>query len=149
VKNFAYSGRWLAKLHAYAFYVLRSAFKTAWNDAWEEWKALLVISVATVSAGLTIASIISICLQRRVLLPQSKAEFVTLWGVVGLSLVILNYYTLVFGRKWSRFEEEFRMPLEDETRREIGGVAVWVSRVLIIADAEWTGSIAWKLPPFG
>ena len=147
VKGFAYSGRWLAKLHAYAFFVLRGTFKAVWNDAWEEWKALVVMSVATVSAGLTIASVISICLQRRVLLPQSKAEFVTLWGVVGVSLVILNYYSLVLGRKWSRFEEEFDSG--SKRNRVIGGIAVWLSLILIVAVTEWTGSIAWKLPPFG
>ena len=26
-----------------------------------------------------------------------------LWGAVGFGLVILNYYTLLFGRKWSRY----------------------------------------------
>jgi branched-subunit amino acid ABC-type transport system permease component len=147
VKNLANSGRWLAKLDAYAFYVLRSTFKAAWNDKWEEWKALLIISAATVSVGLTIASVISICLQKRVLLPQSKAEFVTLWGVVGLSLIILHYYSLVSRRKWSRFEEEFES--RSKMNRVIGGIAVWVSLIIIIAVTEWTGSIAWKLPPFG
>jgi hypothetical protein len=29
------------------------------------------------------------------------------------------------------------------------GVVVWVSLILIIVAAEWTGSIAWKLPPYG
>jgi branched-subunit amino acid ABC-type transport system permease component len=147
VKNCANCGRWLAKLDAYAFYVLRSTFRAAWNDTWEEWKALLVLSVATVSVGLTIASVISICLQKRVLLPQSKAEFVILWGMVGLSLIILNYYSLVSGRKWSRFEEEFES--RSKMNRVIGGIAVWVSLILIVAVSEWTGSIAWKLPPFG
>jgi hypothetical protein len=144
-ESIACSWRWLAKMHACAFFVLRSTFKAAWNDSWVEWKALTVISVAMSSVGLTIASVISICLQRRVLLPQSKAEFVTLWGVVGMSLVIFNHYTLIFGRKWSRFGREF----ETRTRmnRVIGGVAVWVSLILIVAVTEWTMSIAWKLPP--
>jgi hypothetical protein len=147
VKRITNIARWLAKLHAYAFFELRSTFKAVWNDGWEEWKALLLTSVATLSAGLTIASVISICLQRRVLLPQSRAEFVTLWGVVGLSVVILNYYTLVSGRKWSRFEREFEC--RPKMNRAIGGVAVWASLILIVAVTEWTGSIAWKLPPFG
>jgi hypothetical protein len=147
MKGIAYSGRWLVKAHAFAFNVLRTTFKAAWNDGWEEWKALLVISVATLFAGLTIASTISIYLQRRVLLPQSKPEFLTLWGVVGLGLVIFNYYTLVFGRKWSQFEREFEC--RPKMNRVIGGVAVWVSLILIVAVTEWTGSIAWKLPPFG
>jgi hypothetical protein len=147
MKSFANSGQWLAKPHAYAFFVLRSTFKAVWNDAWVEWKALLLISVATLSAGLTIACVISICLQRRVLLPQSKAEFMTLWGVIGLGLAILNYYTLVFARKWSRFEREFEC--RPKMNRVIGGVAVWLSLILIVAVTEWTGSIAWKLPPFG
>lgn len=147
MKSFAYTGRWLAKVHAYVFYVLRSTFRRVWNDAWEEWKALLVISVAALFLGFTIASIISICLQRRVLLPESKSEFLALWGGVGFSLVLLNYYTLIFGRKWSRFEEEFEM--RSKTKRVCGVVAVWASMILIIAASEWTGSVAWKLPAFG
>jgi branched-subunit amino acid ABC-type transport system permease component len=137
--------RRLAKMHAYAFYLLRSTFKSVWNDGWDEWKALLVISAATEFAGLTIASVISIWLQRRVLLPQSKSEFLTVWGAVGFGLVILNYYTLLFGRKSSRHEEEFKC--RSKMKRICGGVAVWLSIVLIIAASEWTGSIAWKLPP--
>ena len=147
MKSIAHSGRWLAKVHAYVFYVLRSTFKRVWNDAWEEWKALLVISVATLFLAFTIASVVSICLQRRVLLPQSKSEFLTLWGGIGFSLVILNYYTLIFGRKWSQFAEEFEM--RSKTNRLYGGVAVWVSLILIVAASEWIGSTAWKLPPFG
>jgi hypothetical protein len=139
------SWRWLAKMHAYAFFVLRSTFKAAWNDSWVEWKALMFISVAKLSVGITFASVISICLQRRVLLPQSKAEFVTLWAVIGLTIVILNYYTLVLGRKWSRFEREFEC--RPKMSRVIGGIAVWVSLILIVAATEWTMSIAWKLPP--
>jgi branched-subunit amino acid ABC-type transport system permease component len=141
----ASSWRWLAKVHAYVFYVLCSTFKKVWNDAWEEWKALLFISVGSAYLGITAVSIISICLQRRVLLPQSKSEFLTIWGGIGFSLVILNYYTLISGRKWSRFKEEFEM--RSRTYRVCGSVAVWVSLVLIIAASEWTGSIAWKLPP--
>jgi hypothetical protein len=38
MKSIAYSGRWLAKVHAYMFYVFRSTFKRVWNDAWEDWK---------------------------------------------------------------------------------------------------------------
>jgi hypothetical protein len=103
------------------------------------------MSVAAEFAGLTIASIISICLQRRVLLPQSKAEFLTVWGMVGLGLAGLNYYILVFDRKGLRFDDETKCG--SKTSRLYGGVAVWVGLVLIVAASEWTGSIAWKLPP--
>jgi branched-subunit amino acid ABC-type transport system permease component len=141
----ASSWRWLAKVHAYVFYVLCGTFKKIWNDDWEEWKALLFISVAGLFLGLTAVSIISICVQRRVLLPQSKSEFLTIWGGFGFSLVILNYYTLIFGRKWSRFKEEFET--RSKTNRVSSGAAFWVGLILIIAAAEWTGSIVWKLPP--
>jgi hypothetical protein len=144
-EGIACSWRWLAKIHAYTFYVLRSTFKSAWNDGLEEWKALLFISVGTGFAGLTITSIISISLQRRVLLPQSKPEFLTLWGVIGFGLVSLNYYTLVLDHKWSRFEEQFKF--RSKMNRVCGSVAVWVGLILIIAAAEWTGSLAWRLPP--
>ena len=146
VKDIEYSGRWLAKLHAYVFYVLRGTFKTAWNDGWEEWKALLVISVAAEFAAITIASLISISLQRRVLLPQLKPDFLTLWGLVGFCLVILNYDTLVSGRKWSRFEEEFKC--RSNMNRVLGSVAVWAGLVLLVVATEWTGSIVWRLPPW-
>lgn len=145
VEGFASCGRWLAKLDAYTFYVLRSTFKAAWDDSFEDWKALLVKSLATVFVCLTIASVLSIYLQKRLLLPQSKAEFLTLWGMVGLSVVICNYYLLVADRKWSRFEKEFKR--QSKMNRIITGIAVWLSLILIVAAAEWTGSIAWKLPP--
>ncbi len=70
----------------------------------------------------------------------------TLWGVVGMSLFILNHYILVFERKWYRFEREFES--RPKLDRVIGGVAVWVSLILIVAVTEWAGSIAWKLPPY-
>jgi hypothetical protein len=147
VKGIAYSGRWFAKLHAYVFYVFRSTFKATWNDGWEDWKALLFTSVAAEFAGITIASIVSICLQRRVLLPHSKPDFLILWGALGFCLVILNYYILMFGHKWSRFEKEFKRP--PKMNRVLGSVAVWVGLVLIVVASGWTGSIVWKLPPYG
>jgi len=65
--------------------------------------------------------------------------------MVGLSVVICNYYLLVADRKWSRFEKEFKR--QSKMNRIITGIAVWLSLILIVAAAEWTGSIAWKLPP--
>ena len=141
----ATSWRWLAKMHAYVFCVLRSTFKAAWNDGLDEWKALMVISLAMEFAGITIASAISIGLQRRVLLPQSKAEFSAVWGMVGMGLATLNYYTLVFRRKWSQFEKEVKR--RPRMSQVYGSVAVWGSLILIVAASEWFGSIAWKLPP--
>jgi hypothetical protein len=147
MQGLAQIGRWLAKAHAYPFYVLRSTFKAAFDDGLENWKALVVMSVAAGFAALTVVSLVSIGLQHRVLLPGGKHAFMMLWGTVGLGLVILNYYTLISGSKWSRFEREFQH--RSKVMRICGGVAVWVSLILIVVVTEWTGSIAWKLPPFG
>jgi hypothetical protein len=50
----------------------------------------------------------------------------------------------VFERRWSRFEREFEH--QSNVMRVIGSITVWVTLILIMLAAEWTGSIAHKLP---
>ena len=97
MKGLAHIGRWLAKASAYPFYMLRSTFKAVSDDGLEDWKALVVMSVATGFAALTVVSLVSIDLQHRVLLPNGKQSFLMLCGPVGVGLVLLNYYTLISG----------------------------------------------------
>jgi branched-subunit amino acid ABC-type transport system permease component len=137
--------RTLAKAHAYWFCVTRSTFKALSDDGLEDWKALLVISVAMLFAALAGVATVSIALGHRVLLPDARQPFMMLWGSIVLSLVIMNYVTLIYRRRWSRFERGFRQP--SSARWYLGGVAVWLSMILIVAAAEWTSSIARKLPP--
>jgi hypothetical protein len=132
-------------VHAYTFYVLRSTFKAASDDGLEDWKALLFMTVAMDFAALTVTSIVSICLEHRVLPLDEKRQFMTLWGTVVLGLMFLNHYTLIYSRKWSRFEREFQH--HSKAMRICGGVAVWVSLLLLVVATLWTGSIASKLPP--
>jgi len=138
-------GRWLAKAHAYAFYVLRSTFKAVWDDGMEDWKALLFMTVAMGFAALTVTNLVSIGLEHRVLLSDEKRQFMMLWGPVYVGLTFLNHYTLMYSRKWSRFEREFQH--HSKAMRICGGVAVWVSLLLLVVATLWTGSIASKLPP--
>jgi hypothetical protein len=138
-------GRWFAKAHAYWFYVTRSTFRTLSDDGLEDWKALLVVSVAMLFAALSGAATVSIALRHRVLLPDAKQPFMMLWGTIALSLTTINYFILVSRHKWSRFERDFQH--HSKTTRLVGGVAVWLSMLLVVPAAEWTGSIAWKLPP--
>jgi hypothetical protein len=145
VKGLAHIGKWLAKAHAYPFYVMRSTFKAISGDGLEDWKALVVISVAAGFAALTVVSLVSIGLQHRVLLPEGKQSFMMLWGTVGVGLLVLNYYTLISDRRWSRFELEFQHG--SKMMRFWGGATVWVSLIFLVAATEWTGWIASKLPP--
>jgi len=145
VKGLAYIGRWLAKAHAYPFYVMRSTFKAISRDGLADWKSLVVMTVATGFAALTIVSLVSISLQHRVLLPDGKQPFMMLWGTVGVGLLVLNYYTLISGRKWSRFEREFKHG--SKRMRFWGGATVWVCLIFLVVTTEWTGLIASKLPP--
>jgi hypothetical protein len=138
-------GRWLARVHAYWFYVTRSTFKALSGDGLEDWKALLVISVAMLFAALAGAGTLSIVLRHRVLLPDAKQPFMMLWGAVGLSLTTINYFTLVSRHKWSRFERDFQH--RSKATRFLCRVVVWVSMILVVAAAEWTSLIARKLPP--
>jgi len=144
MNGFVEKGRWLAKANAYPFYIIRGTFKALFDDGLEDWKALVVLSVARGFAALTLVSVISVGLQHRVLLPDGEVRFLTLWGTIGLGIVIFNYYTLIYERKWFRFEREFRHC--SRTVRVLGGVAVWVFSILFVVAAEWMGSLAWKLP---
>jgi hypothetical protein len=144
VKSTAHNAGLFAKVQAYIFYILRSTSRAAWNDGLEDWKALAIMSFAMASVLLTIVCIISMCLQRRVLLPSGKLPFVTLWSAVMMGLAVFNHYSLVFERRWSRFEREFQH--QSNVMRVIGSISVWVILVLIVLAAEWTGSIAFKLP---
>jgi hypothetical protein len=134
-----------AKVQAYAFYALRCTSKSAWNDGLEDWKALAVMSLAMGSVALAIVSSISICLQHRVLLPSGKVSFVTLWSMVMIGFLVFNHYSLVFERRWSRFEREFEH--QSNVMKVIGSITVWVTVILIVLATEWTGSIAFKIPP--
>src|SRR5476649_1670603 len=128
MKSTTEKGMLFAKAHAYAFYVLRRTARSAWNDGLEDWKALGVMSLAMGFLILVIASIISICLQRRVL-PSGKVPFVTLWSVVTIGFLVFNHYSLVFERRWSRFEREFEH--QSNVMRVIGSITVWVTLILI------------------
>jgi hypothetical protein len=133
------------KTYAFVFEVFRRTFKAIWNDGWQEWKALLVLSVGAGFALLAVAAIISIVVHRRILLPQSEPAFLTVWGSIGIGIVIFNYCNLMLDRKASHFEREFESL--SKISRVYRCIAVWASLILIVAAGEWTGSIAWKLPP--
>ena len=137
-------GRWFARTHAYSFYVTRNTFKALSDDGLEDWKALLVITVAMLFAALAGVTGVSIALQHRVLLPDAKQRFMTLWGTVTFSLTVINYFALVNRHRWSRFEAEFRH-LSKSTGL-LGGFVVWASMILVVAVAGWMTLIARKLP---
>jgi hypothetical protein len=137
-------GMLLARAHAYAFYVFRRTSKSAWNDGLEDWKALALMSIAMAFILLIITCIISICLQRRVLLPRDKHAFVIVGSLVMIGFLFFNHHFLVLKHRWTKFEPEFRQ--QSKPMLVIGSVAVWLILVLIVAVAEWTGSIAFKLP---
>ena len=140
----SFIGRWFARMHAYSFYVTRSTFKSLSNDGLEDWKALLVITVAMLFAALDGVAAVSIALQHRVLLPDAKQSFRMLWVTVTASVTVINYYTLVNRRRWSTFEREFQH--RSKTTRLLGGFVVWASMILIAAAARWMLLIAWRLP---
>lgn len=143
VNGFAVVYRWLAKTHAYAFYVVRIGFKAAFDDGWEDWKALLVITVAMLFAAFTVTFLLSIGFQH-FLLPTSSERFLIVWGPITIGLAFTNYYALVADRKWVRFEAEFRH--YSRTMLVWSGIAVWATLILFIVLAYWTGSIASKFP---
>ena len=68
----------------------------------------------------------------------------TLWGGIGFAFGAGNYYTLVVGRRWSRFEHEFKRL--SKTKRVLGGIGVWASVVLFVAAALWLWQVARSLP---
>jgi hypothetical protein len=137
-------GTLFAKAHAYIFYALRSTAKSAWNDGLEDWKALVVMSLAMGFAALTLVCIVSISIRHRMFLPNAKLPFVALWSMVMIGFLVFNHYSLMFENKWSRFKGEFQH--QSEATRTIGFISVWVSVILIMVAAEWAGSIAIKLP---
>ncbi len=132
------------KTYAFIFEVFRRSFKAIWNDGWHEWKAVFVLSVGVGFALLAMAAIISISVHRRVLFPQAEPAFLTLWGSIGIGIVIFNYLYLIANRKAACFQREFERL--STTKRVYGCIAVWTSLLLILAASEWIGSIAWKLP---
>lgn len=144
MKNITHKLGLIAKVHAYIFYVIRRTSKSAWDDGMEDWKALGLMSIAMAFGALGILCGISICLQRRVLLPTSKVSFVALLSVVMMCFLGFNHYSLVVKHRWSRFEREFQH--QSNPKRVIGSVIVWVALILVVLAAEWAGSFAFKLP---
>ncbi len=131
----------LARLHAYIFYVLRKTCKAAFDDGWEDWKALLFISVTMNFAAMTAVAVISIGLGHA----ASTEHFLALWGLIVCGLIVVNYYSLMAHHRWSRFEREFRH--QSKAMRVFGAVAVWVGVTLFCVAAPWTMKIAAHLPP--
>ena len=142
--GFSVIGRCFARTHAYLFYVIRNTFKALSDDGLEDWKALLVITVAMLFAALDGVAAVSTGLQHRVLLPETRAHFRILWGTAAFSLTAINYFTLVNRRRWTRFEREFHR--HPKANRLLGGFVVWASMILVVAVARWMLSIAWRLP---
>lgn len=134
-----------AKGHAYVFYIFRRTAKSAWNDGLEDWKALFLMSLAMGFFLLIIVCTISIGLHHRVLLPKGKLPAGTLWSAIMIGFLIYNHHSLVFEHRWTRFEREFQ--LQSEAMKVFSAIALFSMLILIVATAEWTGSIAWKLPP--
>ena len=122
---------------------MRSTFQWTWDDGLQDWKALLIMTVAMCFAAFSGVTAVSIALQHR-LLPHAKQDFVTLWGVVALGFTAINYWTLVRQRRWSRFEREFRH-LSNGKRLGLG-VVVWASVILIVGVAEWMALLTRRLP---
>lgn len=144
MKGTEHRGLSIVKAHAYVFYLLRSTAKAAWNDGFEDGKAVMVMTLAMLLVGITLACIVSILLKHRVFLPNTKLYFVGLWSGIMGGFLVLNQYSLIYKKKWRRFEHEFQ--LQPSTTRIAATIAVWVAVILIVAAAEWTGSIALKLP---
>ena len=137
-------GRKLARAHAYAFYVIRGTFQWTWDDGLQDWKALLFISVAMSFAVFSGVTAVSIALQHRMLLPDAKQRFMTLWRTVTVGLTAINYWNLVRRRRWSRFERDFRHV--SKGKRLALGAVVWASVILIVGVAEWMAFLTRKLP---
>jgi hypothetical protein len=144
VKSITHKPGLFAKVNAYVFYVIRRTSKSAWDDGMEDWKALCLMSIVMAFGALGIVCVISICLQRRVLLPSGKVSFVALFSMVMMCFLGFNHYSLVFKHRWSRFEREFQH--QSNPKRVIGSIIVWAALILIVLAAEWAGSIAIKLP---
>jgi hypothetical protein len=147
LKRIAQSENSIARMQAFVFYLLRSGFKSVWDDGLADWKAVFVMSITTTFALISLAAVISILFHRRLLLPDAKSMFVILWGGAFAGLFTFNCLTLLPENKWSRFEADFQHT--SKLMRIWGGVAVLASVILIFVAAAWTGSIASKLPPFG
>jgi len=137
-------GSKLARAHAFAFYAIRGTFQWIWDDGLQDWKALLFISLAMFFAVFSGVTAVSIALQHRILLPDAKQSFMTIWGTVGMGLTAINYWTLVRRRRWSRFEREFRHV--SKGKRLAFGTVVWASVILIVGVTEWMAQCVRNLP---
>lgn len=146
MKSITHDQNSIARIQAFVFCVLQKGFKSIWDDGMAEWKAIFVMSIATTFALVSLAAITSITLQRRVLLPDARSLFTILWGGVSAALFTFNYLTLLSEDKWSRFEADFRHT--PKLIRIWIGVAVCAGVILIFVTAQWTVTIASKLPPF-
>lgn len=102
-----------------------------------------MLSVAMLFATLTGALVGSIILQHR-LFSYDKSQFMTLWGGIAFAVGGGNYYALVVGRRWSRFEHEFKRL--SNAKRVLGGIMVWVSLILFVAASLWLWQVARSLP---
>ena len=48
-------------MQAFVFYLLRSGFKSVWDDGLADWKAVFVMSITTTFALISLAAVIQYC----------------------------------------------------------------------------------------
>ena len=102
-----------------------------------------MITLSMLFAIIGLASTLSIWLHLRIL-PERKDGFMIGFTALTTVLIVVNYYALIAGRKWSRFEQEFRRG--SSAVRLFGSMAVWACVVLLLVVGAWTASIAVRIP---
>lgn len=100
-------GARLEKLYAFAFFQLRSFFRAVLDDGLEDWKALVILGGAEISALMAAVSIATVATGGRIALPPEPMDLLA--GLsVAVGLMVLNYRVLLLDKRWARFEAEFR-----------------------------------------
>jgi hypothetical protein len=94
------------KILAFAFYQVRTWFKTVSDDGFSDFKALVVVLAIEYFLLADAAGLASV-LAGRLLIPTERRGLVTVVAAVVFGLGFANYRCIWKDGKWSRFKSEF------------------------------------------
>ncbi len=94
------------KWFSFAYWELSRLFKAIYDDGWAEWKAMAILICAEICMIMGVYGFISLLIGHRLL--HATSLLLRVFGIiVVLAIIAGNYYTLLSGNRWSRFEAEF------------------------------------------
>ena len=133
----------MKKAYHYLYYKLYNFAVSVSDDALNEWKPFITISILEILLMFEILVWYSVITKEIVVIDNPLVAFLPIATIIGIA----NYYFFLNKHKWKNYVEEFRQ--YNKRRKTYGGIAVFLVISLIIASVILSfyqmSQIDWKL----